>query len=142
MRVLGGPGPAPQLTEPGDRRSCPGPLRPVHQLAPGGDGVGVVRAQHPEPCVQQLAEPGDRPGGVPGLRGPVRQVTAGAEGVGVVGPSTRSCVSSSSRNLVIAPAVSPASPFQWARLPRVLRVLGWSGPWLGCSQSHVRPEKA
>ena len=51
----------------------------------GGEGVGVIGAQHPHQIREQRLEPGHRTGHVPGLPPPAGQICAGGEGVGVIG---------------------------------------------------------
>ena len=74
-------------------------------------------------------ERGDGPGRVPGLAPPVGEVVAGGQGVGVVGAQDPQLVGEQLRRTrSTAPAGSPACPRQRARLLRVVRVSGWSGP--------------
>ena len=57
---------------------------PGRDVAPGGEGVGVVRAEHPLLVGQQLPEQAQRARRVTALAGPGRDVAPGGEGVGVV----------------------------------------------------------
>ena len=58
---------------------------PAGQVVAGGQGVGVVGSQHPQPVVEQFGEGGGGPGRITGLPPPAGQVVAGGQGVGVVG---------------------------------------------------------
>ena len=57
---------------------------PVQDAASDGQGVRMVRAEHPLAVGQQLAEQAQRFGGVPGPSGPSRDVAPGRQGVGMV----------------------------------------------------------
>ena len=67
-------------------------------------------------------------GRIPRLPGPAGQVGAGVRVSGCSGPETRSRIGSSAANWSRAPAASPASPVQSARLARAVRVSGCSAP--------------
>ena len=54
-------------------------------VAPGGEGVGMVGAQDPLLVGQQLLQQPERLAGITALLGEARDVAPGGEGVGVVG---------------------------------------------------------
>ena len=69
------------------------------------------------------------PGRIPRLPGPAGKVVAGGQGVRVLGAQDPLADGQRRGELVAAPAASPASPVQRARLERMIRVSGCSGPW-------------
>ena len=104
----------------------------------GREGVGVVGSQHPQEVVEQVAVLGGGLGGLPGPAQHVGEVAAGGEGLGVVGSQHPQEVVEQVAEWAAAWAGCPASPSQEARLARVVRVLGWSGPRSSCAMSRAR----
>ena len=66
---------------------------------------------------------------LPCLPGPVGEFVAGSQGARVLGALDPLADGQQRGELVAAPAASPASPVQRARLERMIRVSGCSGPW-------------
>ena len=89
-------------------------------------GCSGPRTRSPHGQQRGVLVPG--PGRVPRLPGPAGEVAAGGQGVRVLRAETRSSTGSSAANWSRAPAASPASPVQRARLARAVRVSGCSGP--------------
>ena len=54
-------------------------------LLPGGQGVGVVGAEHPQPVGEQLLEAAGGGRRVPGLAATVGELVTGCQGVRVIG---------------------------------------------------------
>ena len=109
-------------SRPGRIPCLPGP---PGQVAAGGEGVGVVGAQNSLAGRRQAGLLVAAACGLP-PRHHLGQVAAGGEGVGVVGAQD-SLESASRRNWSGHGRVARL-PVQRARLPRAVRVSGWSGP--------------
>ena len=105
------------------------PASPSHpaRLGAGGEGFGVVGSQHPQAVGEQVAELGGGLGGLPGAQ-PAGEVAAGGEGAGVVGSQDPQPVGEQVAELAGGLGGLPGGAQPGARLPRVVRVRGWSGP--------------
>lgn len=98
----------------------------VGEVAPGGQGVGVVRAEDPKPVLQKVAVGGGR-----ASRASPRQkarLPRTARVSGWFGPTSRCMAARMPAREVAAPVASPDSPCHRARMLYVTRVSGWNGP--------------